>query len=213
MTRKRSYQQNCALAIAMDRIGERWTLLIVRELLIKPRRFGELLANLNGMGTNLLTTRLQQLQDDGLVVKRAPESGYANYQLTAQGQKLEEVVSCLIRWGMQFPEDRKKGFQRRREWDILPLRAYFNPGAARQWPGSYQLELEGETFHLAADGNQLRELSDTDEKPVARLSLSNNLAIAISNGEISPAQALKDKLIPYSGRKRDVEAFFAAFSP
>jgi DNA-binding HxlR family transcriptional regulator len=212
MPRKRSYRQNCALAIAMDRIGERWTLLIVRELLIKPRRFGELLANLNGMGTNLLTTRLQQLQDDGLVEKRAPEVGHANYQLTAQGQKLEEIVSCLIRWGMQFPEDRKKDFQSRREWDILPLRAYFNPGAGGQWSGSYLLELDGETFHLAADGDQLRELTATDEKPVARLSLSNDLAIAISNGEISLGQALKDKQIPYSGRRRDVEAFFAAFS-
>ena len=212
MTRKRSYQQNCALAIAMDRIGERWTLLIVRELLIKPRRFGELLANLNGMGTNLLTTRLQQLQEDGLVEKLAPEGGHANYQLTTQGQKLEEIVHCLIRWGMQFPQDRDKDFQRRREWDILPLRAYFNPGAARQWPGSYQLELDGETFHLAADGNQLRELTDTREKPIARLSLSNDLAIAISNGEISLRQALKDKQIPYRGRRRDVGAFFAAFS-
>jgi hypothetical protein len=133
-------------------------------------------------------------------------------QLSAQGQKLEEVVHCLIRWGMQFPQDRDKNFQRRREWDILPLRAYFNPGAARQWSGSYQLELDGETFHLAAIGNQLRELANSNEKPVARLSLSGDLAIAISNGEISLRQALKDKQIPYSGRRRDVEAFFAAFS-
>jgi DNA-binding HxlR family transcriptional regulator len=212
MTRKRSYQQNCALAIAMDRIGERWTLLIVRELLIKPRRFGALLANLTGMGTNLLTTRLQQLQADGLIEKCAPAGGHASYQLTAQGQQLEEVVSCLIRWGMQFPEDRKQDFQHRREWDILPLRAYFKPASARHWPGSYQLELDGESFHLAANGDQLQELEDSEEAPVATLSLSSDLAIAISTGEVSLSQALKEKQIPYSGRRRDVEAFFAAFS-
>ncbi len=97
MPTKRSYDQNCALAIALDRVGERWTLLIVRELLIKPRRYGELLANLSGMGTNLLANRLQQLQEDGLIEKLAPEGGHATYRLTADGWLLEEVVAAMIR--------------------------------------------------------------------------------------------------------------------
>ena len=160
MPTKRSYDQNCALAIALDRVGERWTLLIVRELLIKPRRYGELLANLSGMGTNLLANRLQQLQEDGLIEKLAPEGGHATYRLTADGWLLEEVVAAMIRWGMRFPEDRQTKAQSRREWDILPMRAYFHPQAASDWCGSYSLELDGANFVLGLEGGRLVETAE-----------------------------------------------------
>ena len=81
---KRSYQQNCALAYALDLLGERWTLLIVRELLIGPRRYGELLDNLTGIGTNLLADRLRELQAQGLIEKHGQR-----YELSEPGRLIE----------------------------------------------------------------------------------------------------------------------------
>ena len=77
---KRSYKQNCALAHAMDVVGERWTLLIVRELLVGPRRYGELLNNLSGIGTNLLADRLKELEAAELIAKEG-----SRYLLTENG--------------------------------------------------------------------------------------------------------------------------------
>lgn len=97
----RSYEQYCALARALDHVGQRWTLLIARELLLGPKRFTDLRDGLPGIANNLLAERLRQLQADGLIVPfdlPAPASGRA-YRLTDAGAELAEAVYALIRWG------------------------------------------------------------------------------------------------------------------
>ena len=104
---KRSYKQNCALARANDVIGERWTLLLVRDLLISPRRFNQLHASQKGMGTNLLASRLKDLEMANVVERRAGEGGARLYALTERGRALEPAVLALIRWGLTHgPENR-----------------------------------------------------------------------------------------------------------
>ena len=93
---KRSYQQYCGLARALDLVGERWTLLVVRELLLGPKRFGELLQRLNGLSTNLLTSRLKEMVAQGLLEKRGRV-----YELTEFGWKLEPVLFAFAQWGSQ----------------------------------------------------------------------------------------------------------------
>lgn len=97
----RNYGQFCALARALDHVGHRWTLLIVRELLLGPSRFTDLRTALPGIATNLLTERLRALQDDGLVRQRElpPPAASTVYELTDAGEELREVVHGLIRWG------------------------------------------------------------------------------------------------------------------
>jgi DNA-binding HxlR family transcriptional regulator len=95
---RRSYQQTCGVARALDVVGERWTLLIVRNLLLGPRRYSDLLAELPGITTNLLAKRLQDLEAAELVEKGA-QPGTVRYQLTARGLGLEPVVMELGRWG------------------------------------------------------------------------------------------------------------------
>lgn len=97
----RSYGQFCGLARALDRVGQRWTLLIVRELLLGPKRFTDLREGLPGVATNLLTDRLRQLREDGLVRQRElpPPSSSTAYELTEEGESLRPVVEELIRWG------------------------------------------------------------------------------------------------------------------
>jgi DNA-binding HxlR family transcriptional regulator len=100
-TRKRRYRESTPLAAALDVLGERWTLLIVRELLRSPRRYGELLEDLAGIGTNLLVNRLRHLEA-AAVVRRvladSPQSAVV-YELTDHGRALRPVVDALETWG------------------------------------------------------------------------------------------------------------------
>src|SRR5688572_9884889 len=102
--KNRSYNQFCALAYALDVVGERWTLLIIRELLTGPRRFKDLIDGLPGISTNLLSERLKNLEQQGLLSRRVlpPPAGSTVYELTLRGQALEKAVLELGRWGSQF---------------------------------------------------------------------------------------------------------------
>lgn len=105
MAGPRRYQLLCPIARALDRIGDRWTLLILRDLHAGPARFSDLLAGLDGMATNLLTNRLKQLMEDGLVARRAAEFGVALYQLTELGRRTRDLLFELALFGGRFPPD------------------------------------------------------------------------------------------------------------
>ena len=97
----RTYNQDCTLAHALDLLGERWTLLIVRELLLGPRRFGEIQAGLTGIGANLLSKRLRELSEFGLVMAPAPgDSG--PYKLTEIGEELRASTRELMQWSIHY---------------------------------------------------------------------------------------------------------------
>lgn len=99
---RRSYDQYCAVARALDSVGERWSLLIVRELLQGPRRYTDLHADLPGVSTDILATRLKQLEAEGVVERRRLErpAAVTVYQLTERGAQLRGVVAALAEWGM-----------------------------------------------------------------------------------------------------------------
>lgn len=126
---KRSYKQNCALARAADAIGERWTLLLVRDLLVGPRRFNELLASLRGIGSNLLARRLKDLEAAGLVSRQ--DDGSRAYSLTERGKALEPAVLALIRWGLLHGPENRDGDYHQDDWDLLALKAAFQPDRAQ----------------------------------------------------------------------------------
>ena len=99
--KKRQYDQYCAVACALDIVGERWAMLVVRELLLGPKRFVDLEAGLPGIGTNTLTTRLDELERASVIGKRrlpAPSAATV-YDLTAWGRELEPIVHAIARWG------------------------------------------------------------------------------------------------------------------
>jgi DNA-binding HxlR family transcriptional regulator len=119
------YRQFCALARAAEIVGERWTLLIIRELLISPRRFGDLLAHLAGMSPTLLTTRLASLMESGVVRKVAwpgPVAGQV-YELTDSGRQLQPAIRELIRWGGRFLFPPRPGDEFEPDWVLLGLDA------------------------------------------------------------------------------------------
>src|SRR5215218_2254120 len=105
MAGKRTYGDRCGIARALDVVGERWALLIVRELLLGPKRFTDLRAGLPGLSPDVLSQRLRELEKAGLVLRRklAPPAGSRVYELTARGLALEPILLELGRWGSQTP--------------------------------------------------------------------------------------------------------------
>lgn len=122
---KRTYGQRCSLAYAVDLLGERWTLLIFRELLIQPQRYRDLLRHLDGIGTNLLSQRLRELEEAGLV-ERVDDSRQSPYRLTQAGRDLEPAILELIRWGYRRAIDGEDDLHRE-HWDLLAMKAFFVP--------------------------------------------------------------------------------------
>ena len=104
MPTSRSYRDSCAIARALDVVGERWALLVVRELLLTPQRFSELRHALPHVSSNLLADRLRELERNGVVRRSAPAEGPRAYELTERGRKLEQVLMALSDFGMDAPE-------------------------------------------------------------------------------------------------------------
>ena len=124
---KRSYKQNCALALASDLVGERWSLLLIRDLLTGPKRYNELGQSLQGMGTNLLAARLKQLETAGIVEKAGVNTGGHAYALTEMGRALEPAILALARWGLTYLPDKVEGYYHQDDWDLVALKAAFEP--------------------------------------------------------------------------------------
>ncbi|MEX0644986.1 MAG: helix-turn-helix domain-containing protein, partial [Parvularculaceae bacterium] len=98
----RTYNQDCVLAYALDLLGERWTMLMIRELFLGPRRFGDLHAALPGLGTNLLSKRLKELEEAGLIVAPTAAETRGQYRLSEAGEELRPMIRALMFWSIEY---------------------------------------------------------------------------------------------------------------
>jgi DNA-binding HxlR family transcriptional regulator len=150
---RRSYNQYCGIARSLDIVGERWTLLIVRDLLLGSRRYSDLLHGLPGITTNLLAKRLKEMEAAGLIERvrtTASETGHA-YRLTKLGQGLEPAVQALATWGWRsMMTGAKRGEQREFEWFLVPLRMRYRGGETLR----VELIVDGVPYRLVLDGNR-----------------------------------------------------------
>ena len=189
---KRSYDQHCTVARALDVVGERWTLLLVRELLTGPKRFKDLLGGLPGIGTNLLAARLKALAGHG-IVRRAtlpPPAGSEVYELTELGRSLEPVVLALSRWGSRHMEEPRDGDQCRPAWVVTALRSLFEPeaGGPRE---VYEFRIDGEAFYLRAEGGAVEARQGNAEAPDVVVSGGAETFLAMTGGRLAPEEALE----------------------
>src|SRR5262252_580211 len=137
----RRYGQYCGLAYALDLVGERWALLIVRDLLIGPRRFTELQQGLPGIPSNVLAARLKELEQNGIVLRRVaprPAAGVV-YDLSDYGRELEEIVLRLGLWGARALAEPRPGDVVTASAVELALRASFRPEAARGLRATFEV--------------------------------------------------------------------------
>jgi DNA-binding HxlR family transcriptional regulator len=126
--KRRSYSQYCGVAHALDIVGERWTLLIVRDLLLGPRRYSDLLSGLPGITTNLLAKRLREMEEAGLVERNGGSAAQRAWRLTTVGAGLEPTVQALASFGWQFVGARAKGETASIDWLLVALRNRYRGG-------------------------------------------------------------------------------------
>ena len=156
MSAKRTYGDSCGIARALDVVGERWALLVVRELVLGPKRFTDLRAGLPKLGPDMLAQRLRDLEEAGVAVRRTLPAPAASrvYELTAWGAELAPVLVALGRWGSRVPlpdEPPALGI----DAAIVALQTTFDPDAAAGVEESDELRLGDQTFALRVTGGRL----------------------------------------------------------
>ncbi|HVF36999.1 MAG TPA: helix-turn-helix domain-containing protein [Sphingomicrobium sp.] len=153
---KRRYDDACAAAHGMDLIGERWSMPLIRELLLGPRRFGDLKASLNGISANVLTQRLEGLEAAGVLVRKRlpPPASVQVYELTAWGYQSAPIFQALGRWAVRSPRhDPTRPFSPVSL--MLSLRTMMSGEAAGDLAARIQLEMAGEPFFWIRKGGEV----------------------------------------------------------
>ncbi len=185
MAGPRRYQLLCPIARALDRVGDRWTLLILRDLHAGPARFSDLLAGLDGMASNLLTNRLKQLVEDGLVARRSAEFGVALYQLTELGRQTRDLLFELALFGGRFPPD--EDFRRPGNLRTIAVtleaacRRVVTPAADFE----AELEVDGERFTLTARHGSVDVRYAPADAPDVSLTTEYEPMMAAADGRMS----------------------------
>jgi DNA-binding HxlR family transcriptional regulator len=176
----RTYDQFCALALALDTVGDRWALLIVRDLLLGPRRFGQLLEGLPGIGTDILTARLRDLESAGVVARR--QEGRARwYELTEDGQALIPAMRELAVWGVRRLLAPPLA-------DRVPPRAVITAlclgqvGRLRGADGRYEVRVGPEVATVKVTGGRLSAAQGEAQDAAARVTLTPAGALALLAG-------------------------------
>lgn len=200
--KSRSYSQYCGIARALDLIGERWAMLIIRDLLVGPRRYTDLQAGLPKVSTNILATRLKELQERGIVQRVVLASCGLVYELTPYGRALEDVMLSLGRWGFQSMGDPHEGDIVTADSMTMAFRTAFQTQvAANLPPTSYEVHVGEAALHVHIDGTVLdvsrltpspQSADDRrSEQPEADITFAAGPAIRqVISGELSPAEAI-----------------------
>jgi DNA-binding HxlR family transcriptional regulator/putative sterol carrier protein len=198
----RSYNQLCGLAYALDVVGERWTLLIVRELFAGPRRFKDLLEGLPGISTNLLTERLKSLEQDGILSRRvlpAP-AGSTVYELTPLGESLEKALLELGKWGSQFvPASMEDATVLRLGSYALTHKTFFRPEKAQGVNETYELHIGNEVLQARIQDCEIHVQQGNVLKADVIFHTDMQVYLGLFTGEIQPEEAIAGGLIRIEG--------------
>jgi DNA-binding HxlR family transcriptional regulator/putative sterol carrier protein len=212
MTR-RAYDQYCGLAQALDLIGERWSLLIVRELLMGPKRYTDLRSALPGIATNLLAERLQGLEDVGVIrrERRPPPTPATVYELTERGRGLDGAILELGRWGglALGPPDPDQDFKA--SWFALGMRATFRPRLAGSKHARYEFRIADEVFHFEIENGRVRAAQGPIESPDLTVETDAATFLAMLADQLSPNEALSSGRASIAGSKRELNRMLRTF--
>jgi DNA-binding HxlR family transcriptional regulator len=207
---RRSYAQYCGLAKALDVLGERWTLLVIRELMLGPKRFSDLLDGLPGIGANVLTARVRTLEAEGVVTKRRlpPPAASTVYELTERGRELEPAVLSLMRWGIDLLGAPSDDDRYRPSWLFNGLRAAFDPDLAKGISRTYRLRVDDEVFTVRVDDGTLDVQHGETAEPDVAMALDSGTLMAIAGGELAPGEAIERGRVQVEvGAAKEVQGF------
>ena len=210
---KRSYRQYCSLARALDLLGERWTLLIIRDLLSGPRRYQELLDNLPGIGTNLLAARLRELEGASIVRKvllSAPR--IRAYELTQRGRTLEPAVVELARWGVAVLGHRRPNDHWSAQWNPLALTARFQADKAAGIDAIYEYDVGGHVFYARIRNQSIETRPGTAPSPDVRLVTDEETFLDLATESLSVEQAVESGRLCLEGTPEAIRSSLEVFA-
>jgi DNA-binding HxlR family transcriptional regulator/putative sterol carrier protein len=209
----RGYGQFCGLARALELVGGRWSLMIVRELLTGPKRFTELEQGLPGIPTNILSSRLRELEEAGLVQRTllARPSSSVAYELTPYGMELQEPVVGLGKWG-------SKSLGRPTDGEFfslgaltLALRGAFHPEKANGRDLLFEVRLGDRPLHVAVSGGQVSFPDEAPSEPHMTLEAAYEVFAELLMGSLGLDAAIASGRVRVQGPKRDARRFFEIF--
>jgi len=212
MATTRTYDDGCAAAHALDLVGERWALLVVRELLLGPKRFTDLKSGLPHTSPNVLAQRLRDLEAAGVVRrgKLPPPAASKIYELTEWGRDLEPVIIALGRWGVRSPTkppDAELGVDSL----ILSFRTMFDPDRAEGLDARYEFRLGEDRFRAEVAGGRLEIKRGSVEAPDATVEADAGTLAALVYGDLELGDALGSGDLRIGGDRTMVERFLALF--
>jgi len=188
----KTYGQLCALAKALDVIGDRWSLLIVRELIIRGEaRYTDIREGLPGIASNLLAARLKELEAGGVIeaFDAPPPGATALYRLTPRGRELERVIDALAIWGVPFLNDAPRSDAFCSHWMTLPLRRTLKDHAPGEEPAVIEVRCGEEPVTVRAVDGTVRVSTGAAENPDAVVSGKAKIIYALFRGDLNLAQA------------------------
>jgi DNA-binding HxlR family transcriptional regulator len=212
MTKRRSYRDQCGIARALDTMGDRWALLIVRELMLGPKRFSELRAGLPRIGPDVLSQRLRELEGADIVRQNelAAETAVNVYELTDRGRALEPVLLALGRWGSAQPMPAQTAAFSP-DSAILALKTMFGPTRADVLDGRLALTLAGVPFTVTIRDGELDVARGEARAPDAALDTDPGPLAAIVWHGLDLDAAIGAGLVRFGGSRPDAERMLAAF--
>ena len=195
------------MARALDLAGDRWTLLIVRELVPGPRRFTDLIDGLPGISRNLLTERLRALEHDGIITRQElpPPAARHVYELTDDGRDLAHLTAPLIAWGARHLGDRKptEGFRAR--WAAVGMAALADREAAEGVRETYQYLVGGSAFHFTVDDGSIQVRDGRAQDPAAALTTDEETWADIVSGKTTASSAAATGALTVAGDPQAVK--------
>jgi DNA-binding HxlR family transcriptional regulator/putative sterol carrier protein len=212
---KRSYGEACGIPRALDRVGERWALMVVRELLLGPKRFTDLREGLPHMSADMLAQRLRELEEHGIVERRTlpPPAASKVYELTAWGRELEAVLIALGRWGARAPlSDDEQGCMSL-DSHIVSLQTLFDADAAGDFAPVVELRLGEHVFTLAVVGGALEARRGPAHEPKPDIVVATDpcTLLALTHRELDLPDAIAAGHATVTGDKRAARRFLRLF--
>jgi DNA-binding HxlR family transcriptional regulator len=209
---KADYKDGCAAAHAVSLVGERWALLVVRELVLGPKRFTDLRIGLPQVSPNVLSQRLRDLEHSGVVQKRKlpPPASVQVYELTEWGYKLEPVLIELGKWGVLSPQLPRDGTLNVDSL-ILSFRTMFNSSSAKSLKATYDLRFGEDCFYAKVANNELEIVRGEITKANVKVETSADTLTALVYGGRNLNEAIRSGDVKLEGDKKMLERFLKLF--
>jgi DNA-binding HxlR family transcriptional regulator len=213
VARTRTIQDGCGIAHATDLLGQRWALLVVRELLLGPKRFTDLRAGIPDISPNVLGQRLRELEELGIVRRRklAPPAAVQVYELTEWGRELEPAVLALGRWANASPSF-PRGAPMGADSLVLALKSTFDPAKAEGLEATYELRLGELPFEITVKGGSFEAARGEAGRPDAVVGSDPGTIASVVFGQNRLGRAVEDGDVEIHGSRRAVNALFRAFT-